>query len=114
MREKACCLRFLSHFECPSGPEKLEKIVGEADQFPFRAHLLQPTQQEPTEPAPLFNLSEHRFHDCLTHPVHLASRFRFQLLPHLLQYPTLWLVPCRTGIARSLAPTTLLSSRSHV
>ena len=59
--------------------------MGEADQFPFRSHLLQAAQQEPSKPAPLFDLPEHRFHD---RPVQLPSRFRFQLLLHVRTRPT--------------------------
>src|SRR5208283_555474 len=53
------------HMQGSAGAEQLEQIVGETDQFPFRSHLLQSAQQEPSEPAPLFDLPEHRFHDRL-------------------------------------------------
>src|SRR5271157_2797579 len=81
-------LASLRHLPGSPGAEQLEQIVGETYQFPFRSHLLQSAQQEPSEPTPLFDLPEHRFHDRLAHPVQLPSRFRFQLLFHLLQQPS--------------------------
>jgi hypothetical protein len=51
----------LGHLQGSPGAEQLEQIVGETYQFPFRPHLLQSAQQEPSEPTPLFDLPEHRF-----------------------------------------------------
>jgi hypothetical protein len=74
-----------AHLEGPPGSEQLEQIVGEADQLPFRLNLLKSTQQKPTETTPLLNLPEHWLHNCLAHPVQIASCFRFQLLFHWFQ-----------------------------
>src|SRR5271157_5506256 len=81
-------LASLRHLPGSAGAEQLEQIVGETYQFPFRSHLLQSAQQEPSEPTPLFDLPKHRLHNRLAPPVQSLSRFRFQLLFHLLQQPS--------------------------
>jgi len=41
-------------------PEQLEKIVSDADELPFAAHLFLPLQQKQAEASRLFELAEHR------------------------------------------------------
>ena len=43
--------------------------MGGADYGPFGAHFRYAPQQELAEAASLFDLSEHRFHHLLSHPV---------------------------------------------
>ncbi len=63
----------------------LQYVVRQANQRPFAAHLLQPAQEKPSHPAPLFDLTKHRLDDPLALGVNLRSSPRLQFAFHPLQ-----------------------------
>jgi len=60
---------------------QLQKIVGGADDAPFRAHIFQAPQQELAEAARLLDLPEHRFGQLLAQPVGAVAAAAFYWKP---------------------------------
>jgi hypothetical protein len=70
----------LGHLKLVPRAKQLQQIVGKAYQLPFGSDLLQSTEREAPEAAPLLNLSEHWLDDCLAHPVNIPSGIAVELL----------------------------------
>ena len=71
----------------PSRLKEFQQIVRGTDELPFRLHFRQSAQQKSAEPAPLFDLSENRFHDGLAQLINGPSGGRAEFMPHLLGHP---------------------------
>ena len=84
------------------GLGELGEVVGDADQRPFRTHVLDAVQQELARAACLFDLPEHRFYNLLSEAVAAASAGSFQLSSHGLGQGSADLA---CGIGRMLGAT---------
>src|SRR3990172_8308896 len=52
-----------ARLQAQAEPMQLQQIVGQTDQPPFGPSFGQPAQQKLPEPAPLLDLTKHRFYD---------------------------------------------------
>src|SRR6266705_254885 len=86
----------------------LEQIMRQTDQTPFTTDVLQPAQQESTEPTRFLDLTKHGFDDDLTP--------RVQRLPFRAPYFCRHTLLCRGGRLRGLRRRDMmpLAPRRHV